>query len=117
MCRVTIRVCLYIKCVNVYRGLFACNGYVNSMFLISMLEVLACFASSMFVILACFDKKIKRGAKFRLCLWPEKSSMLSNMLEFFRRGLSLDFTPNHANNRKHANQNMLNTKHASHLTC
>ena len=54
VCRVTIRVCLFIKCVNVYRGLFACNGYVNSMFLISMLEVLACFASSMFVILACF---------------------------------------------------------------
>ena len=43
VCRVTIRVFLFIKCVNVCRRLFACNGYVNSMFLISMLEVLECF--------------------------------------------------------------------------
>ena len=45
------------------------------------------------------------------------SEILDNMLDFSRRGLPLDFTPKHAKNRKHTNQNMLNTKHASRLTC
>jgi hypothetical protein len=43
MCCVIIWVYLCIKCVNLYLNLFACSGYVNSKFLISMSEVLACF--------------------------------------------------------------------------